>query len=81
MPPADDLVHVRVDENVCIGIGVCVESEPEAFLLGDDGVAHVRPGKALPRARAEQVCRGCPSGAISIADQDGTLTADGRGSG
>ena len=76
MPTArDDLVHVRVDENVCIGIGVCVESEPEAFLLGDDGVAHVLPGKALPRVRAERVCRGCPSGAISIVEVDGAGAA------
>lgn len=64
----DDLVHVRIDEDVCIGIGVCVESEAEAFLLGDDGVAHVLPGQALPRDRAERVCRGCPSGAISIVE-------------
>jgi ferredoxin len=67
----DDLVRVHVDENVCIGIGVCVESEPETFLLGDDGVAHVLPGRSLPRDRAEQVCRGCPSGAITIVELDG----------
>jgi ferredoxin len=72
MPPdRDELVHVRIDENICIGIGVCVESEPDAFLLGDDGVAHVLPGKALPRNRAEQVCSGCPSGAISIVEVNG----------
>jgi ferredoxin len=75
MPPdRDDLVHVRIDENICIGIGVCVESEPEAFLLGDDGVAHVLPGKALPRHRAERVCGGCPSGAISIVEVNGAGT-------
>ena len=75
--PADrnDLVHVQVDENVCIGIGVCVESEPEAFLLGDDGVAHALPGKVLPRDRAERVCHGCPSGAISIVEVDGVISA------
>jgi ferredoxin len=71
----DDLVHVQVDEHVCIGIGVCVESEPEAFLLGDDGVAHALPGKALPQDRAEHVCRGCPSGAISIVEVDGVISA------
>ena len=71
----DDLVQVHVDEHVCIGIGVCVESEPEAFQLGDDGVAHVLPGKALPRDRAERVCSGCPSGAISIVAVDGIVSA------
>jgi ferredoxin len=72
----DDLVQVRVDENVCIGIGVCVESEPETFLLGDDGVAHVLSGKSLSRERAEQVCRGCPSGAITIVEPNGGSASD-----
>ena len=71
-------MHVQVDDNICIGIGVCVESEPDAFRLGDDGVAHVLPGKALPRDRAERVCRGCPSGAISIVEVDGAILR-GRG--
>lgn len=76
MPPdRDDLVHVQVDDNICIGIGVCVESEPEAFQLGDDGVAHVLPGKAMSRERADRVCRGCPSGAISIVQLDGVIAA------
>ena len=67
-------MHVQVDDNTCIGIGVCVESEPDAFRLGDDGVAHVLPGKALPRDRAERVCRGCPSGAISIVEVAGAIS-------
>jgi ferredoxin len=75
LPDGNDLVHVRIDENVCIGIGVCVESEPDAFLLGDDGVAHVLPGKALPRDRAERVCHGCPSGAIAIVEANGVGAA------
>jgi ferredoxin len=76
MPPdKDDLVHVLIDENVCIGIGVCVETEPDSFVLGEDGVAHALPGKALPRGRADRVCRGCPSGAISIAEVDGLVSA------
>ena len=76
MPPdRDDLVHVPVDDTICIGIGVCVESEPEAFQLGDDGVAHVLPGKAMSRERADRVCRGGPSGAISIVQLDGVIAA------
>jgi ferredoxin len=59
-------VRVVVDGHTCIGIGACVAAEPDVFDLGDDGIAHVRAGKLLPRDRAEQVCRECPSGAIAI---------------
>jgi ferredoxin len=63
------LVEVAVDPDVCIGIGACVAAEPDAFVLGDDGVTSVVPGVLLPRDRAEQVLAGCPSGAISIPDE------------
>ncbi len=64
---AGALVEVVVDDEVCIGIGACVAVEPQVFELRDDGVAHVRPRHGLPRAWAEQVCQGCPSGALRIA--------------
>jgi ferredoxin len=65
-PPGSDLVRVAVDQDVCVGIGACAASEPDVFALGDDGVSSVVPGAVLPRERAEEVCDGCPSGAISI---------------
>jgi ferredoxin len=63
-----DQVAVVVDRETCIGIGACVAAEPLAFELGDDGVSRVVPGSLLPRERAERVCLGCPSGALSIAN-------------
>jgi ferredoxin len=71
----DDLVVLHVDQDVCVGVGVCVASEPEAFVLGDEGVSRARPGRALPRERGELVCRSCPSGAISIVDDGAAVTA------
>ncbi|TMJ95083.1 MAG: ferredoxin [Actinobacteria bacterium] len=61
-----DLVRVQVDDAVCIGIGACAAAEPRTFELGADGVSRPAAGAVLPRDRAERVCRGCPSGAISI---------------
>lgn len=63
-----DQVAVVVDRETCIGIGACAATEPLTFEVGDDGVSRVLPGSLLPRERAERVCSGCPSGALSIAN-------------
>lgn len=62
----DDLVGLVIDEAVCIGIGVCVDTEPDAVVLGEDGVSRPAEGVQLPRERAERLCKLCPSGAIAI---------------
>lgn len=67
---SEEEVAVVVDEDTCIGIGACVAAEPLTFELGDNGVSRVLPGRLLPRERAEQVCSGCPSGALSIANSE-----------
>jgi len=60
-------VAVTIDPDVCVGIGACVEAEPDVFVFGDDGTSSVRPGALLPPDRAEAVLDGCPSGAIAVA--------------
>ena len=70
MTTPDDLVQVDVDEKVCVGIGACVVSEPEAFAFEDAGHSRAVTGALLPRSRAERVCDLCPSGAISIRSTD-----------
>ena len=42
----DDPVAIQIDDALCVGIGVCVETEPDAVVLGDDGVAARRVGAA-----------------------------------
>ena len=66
MHPADELVTVAIDPDICVGVGACVAAEPETFDSTDDGTSVVRPGARLARDRAELVCGGCPTGAISI---------------
>jgi ferredoxin len=65
-----DAVEVTVDADVCVGIGSCIDAEPEAFELLDEGYSRAVPGVRLPRDRAEQVVSGCPSAAISISGDD-----------
>jgi ferredoxin len=59
-------VEVSVDPNTCVGIGACIDAEPDAFELLDEGYSRAVPGARLSPESAEEVVAGCPSGAISI---------------
>ena len=37
-------MHYHVNEDVCIGCGLCAETCPEVFSLRDDGFAEAAPG-------------------------------------
>jgi ferredoxin len=61
-------MKVVVDLGVCNLHGLCVESAPDVFEIGDDGALHVlneTPPESL-RAAVEKAVRECPTGAISI---------------
>jgi ferredoxin len=63
-------MKVVVDLDTCDLHGLCVESAPEVFEIGDDGALHVlneTPGEDL-RAKVEAAVQGCPTGAIWIED-------------
>lgn len=61
-------MKVVVDMNLCSLHGLCVETAPEVFKIGDDGTLHVlneTPPETL-RAKVGAAVRECPTGAISI---------------
>ena len=61
-------MKVVVDAGVCALHGLCVETAPEVFKIGDDGELHVlneTPPESL-RAAVDRAVRECPTGAISI---------------
>ncbi len=61
-------MKVVVDVSVCNLHGLCLETVPEVFEIGDDGELHVlneTPPEDL-RAKVDAAVRGCPTGAISI---------------
>jgi ferredoxin len=71
----DDLVAIEIDADTCIGSGACASLEPDAVEDVGDGSSRARPGVRLSWARAEALCRACPSGALRIRDGGpGTLT-------
>lgn len=68
---SDEMVRVAVDQELCIGGGICEMLEPEVFELDNDIViSSVISDGLLPRDRAEVVVDRCPGQAISIVEQE-----------
>jgi len=61
---------VTVDKDACIGCGLCADTCPDVFSLGDDGKADVKSQEA---ARANLSCvkdaaSTCPTEAIKVVE-------------
>ena len=66
---SDDMVRVAVDQELCIGGGICEMLEPEVFKLDDDIViSSVISDGLLPRDRAAVAVDRCPGQAIAIVE-------------
>ncbi|HCW53127.1 MAG TPA: ferredoxin [Clostridium sp.] len=55
-----------VDENTCIGCGLCVSICDEVFSMSASGVAEAGPVDPLNEEATREACDSCPVGAISI---------------
>ena len=70
-------VEVRVDADLCVGVGQCEALAPQVFRVSDDGVGEVvEPGFVEPSIAAAAT-EACPSGAISFVS--GRNDSRGRG--
>jgi ferredoxin len=64
-------LRVRIDRDLCVGFGDCVDEAPVAFRLDEDGIAvFVDPG-AVAREMLLRACDACPVDAITVWDGSG----------
>jgi ferredoxin len=76
MTAYDDAVglEIEIDRDLCMGSGNCVYEAPGVFELDDDSVSTVVDPAASPEDAVLAAARKCPTGAITIRRDDGTLT-------
>lgn len=71
-------LRVRIDRNLCVGFGDCIEGAPEAFVLDDEGLAVFKAPDAVERARLLAACDACPVDAITVWDESGAQVVPGE---
>ncbi|HDP69667.1 MAG TPA: ferredoxin [Actinobacteria bacterium] len=60
------MLLVVIDEELCVGCGLCEETCPEVFEVWEDNVAHVITEDVEECEDLEGVAEDCPVGAITI---------------
>ena len=65
-------LRVRIDRNLCVGFGDCIEGAPEAFVLDDEGLAVFKAPETVERARLLAACDACPVDAITVWNEHGS---------
>lgn len=61
-------MKAEIDQNLCIGDGICADTCPEVFEMRDDGLAYVIAPEvpADSESAAKESCEACPTDAIKI---------------
>jgi len=63
------LVAVRIDDNLCVGSGMCVATHPEKFAFQPNGHAKY-VARVLDEPAAREAEELCPVSAISLVFED-----------
>lgn len=61
---------ITVDEETCIGDGLCAEEAPETFEMNDDDKAVVVNPDGNDREAILDAARACPTDAITVTDEE-----------
>ena len=57
---------ITIDENACVGCGLCINGCPECFELDDNGIAKVK--KVCGKCNIHEIASQCPVNAIAVED-------------
>ena len=66
-------IRIEVDRDLCIGSGDCVDSQPDVFMLDDDGKAVVLDPDAADVDDVVEAARNCPVTAIFVIGEEGDI--------
>jgi ferredoxin len=63
-----DAVRVHVDNETCVGTGICEATAPDLFEVGDDGISHVLKDEVPAElvAAAREAAENCPTRALTL---------------
>jgi ferredoxin len=64
-------VKVRVDRDLCIGLGNCIAYAPTVFLLDEEGKAIVLDATSVDDETLMEAAESCPENAIIIDSDEG----------
>ena len=64
-------MQVRVDRDLCIGVGNCVAFAPTVFKLGEENKAVVLDSSSIDDDTLLEAAESCPEQAIIVEDDDG----------
>ena len=66
-----DAVRVRVDRDLCIGVGNCVAYAPTVFELNEENKAVVLNPASVDDDTLLEAAKSCPESAILVEDHEG----------
>lgn len=69
---APSQARLFVDRGRCTGTGHCVLAAAEVFTRAGDGKVLLRPGPGADPDQARTAAAGCPSGALSVIEYEGS---------
>jgi len=64
-------LKVRVDRDLCIGVGNCVAYAPTVFKLDDENKAVVLAPSSVDEDTLLEAAESCPESAIIVEDDEG----------
>ena len=65
-------LRVLIDRTLCVAFETCIDTAPDVFLLGEDGVVtFVEPTPEIERGRLIEACKSCPVDALTVLDPEG----------
>lgn len=59
-------MDIEIDKEACIGCGVCEQTCPDVFELGDDGKASLKEDADMDADCIQEAADNCPVEAINV---------------